>query len=228
MADKRCGDSFGSHEPIGLGHRRHSVEEVGRKQVGHGSRKSKGCPGQTAQPARERSKPILAGIDGFRWPSPSHTALNIGASRMMNIEFTDCNQLAGISHPPIMRLVSLSANRFIDEPACSKPDQKQAAARKQTAITPTRFFSTAVSPPNSTTTEETAGKRHDEDTGESTKPQESVESHRLPTARSDNQPRERCCFETHARRALLRRAAGWWTGLQHSSVTRYRPPNEDE
>jgi hypothetical protein len=70
---------------------------------------------------------------------------------MMNIEFTDCNQLAGISHPPMTRSVSLSANRFIDDPACSNPDQKHAAARKHTAITPMRFFSAVVSPPNRAT-----------------------------------------------------------------------------
>ena len=74
--------------------------------------------------------------------------LNTGASRMMKSAFTDCSQLAGISHPAIIRLVSRWANRFIDDPPCSNPDQKQAAARNVTAMTPTRFFSTTVSRPN--------------------------------------------------------------------------------
>ena len=91
-------------------------------------------------PRNNSPNPIFAGIDGLRDPSQSHIALKSGASRMMNIEFTDCSQLAGISHPPMMRSVSRSANRFIDEPACSKPDQKHAAARKHTAMTPIRFL----------------------------------------------------------------------------------------
>ena len=81
----------------------------------------------------------------------------------MNTPFTDCSQLAGISQPLMTRSVRRSANRFIDDPACSKPDQKHAAARKQTAITPTRFFSTVVKPPNSTTYRKIrAGERNDE------------------------------------------------------------------
>src|SRR5687767_3234044 len=102
-------------------------------------------------PRKMRPKPIFAGIDGLREPSHSHNALNNGASRMMNTPLTDCSQLAGISQPLTMRSVSRSANRVIDDPACSNPDQKHAAARKQTAITPTRFFSIAVNPPNITT-----------------------------------------------------------------------------
>ncbi len=35
------------------------------------------------------------------------------------------NQLAGTSKPPTERAVCLSANRFIDPPACSKPIQKK-------------------------------------------------------------------------------------------------------
>src|SRR5687767_10412301 len=91
-------------------------------------------------PRNINPKPIFAGIDGLREPIQSHSALNNGASRMMNTPLTDCSQLAGISHPLTMRSVSRSANRVIDEPACSKPDQKHAAARKHTAITPTRFL----------------------------------------------------------------------------------------
>ena len=67
---------------------------------------------------------------------------------MMNTALTDCSQLAGISHPPITLFVKRSANRFMDEPACSKPDQKHAAATHMTPITTTRFFSTCVSRPN--------------------------------------------------------------------------------
>ena len=35
------------------------------------------------------------------------------------------------------------AKRFIDEPACSKPDQNIAAPRKSSAHRPIRFFSVA-------------------------------------------------------------------------------------
>src|SRR5687767_1303078 len=103
----------------------------------------------TAKPSPNASspKPIFAGIEGFLAPSHSHNALNNGASKMMNVEFTDWSQLAGISQPPITRSVRRSAKRFIDEPACSNPDQKQAAARKHTAITQIRFFSIVVTPP---------------------------------------------------------------------------------
>src|SRR5687767_4367098 len=94
---------------------------------------------------------IFTGTDGLRLPSHSQIALNTGASRMMNVEFTDCSQLAGISHPFMTRSVNRWANRFIDDPACSNPDQKHAAARKQTAITPTLFFSTGVSRPKKNT-----------------------------------------------------------------------------
>src|SRR5687768_12596635 len=144
--------------PIGL---RHSSPTVWKKYVttnqvgltGFSSVALTEPHARTANPTPRNinPKPIFAGIDGFREPIQIHSALNNGASRMMNTAFTDCSQLAGISHPAITRSVRRSANKFIDEPACSKPDQKHAAARKQTAITPTRFFSVVVNPPNRTT-----------------------------------------------------------------------------
>jgi hypothetical protein len=70
-----------------------------------------------------------------------------GASRMMNIEFTDWRKLAGTSHPPITRSVRSRAKRLSEEPACSKPDQKTAEKTKSTTITASRFLSVGSRPP---------------------------------------------------------------------------------
>ena len=70
---------------------------------------------------------------------------------MMKIGLTDWSHEAGISQCPITRLVSRSAKRFIEDPACSYPDQKRTAARKKTKIRTTRFFSGTDSLPKRST-----------------------------------------------------------------------------
>ena len=65
-----------------------------------------------------------------------------GARRMMKIGFTDWSVPAVISVPKSPRSVKSRANRFIDEPACSNPDQNMAAPKKRTAHTPTLIRST--------------------------------------------------------------------------------------
>ena len=95
----------------------------------------------------------MSGIDGFAFRAANQVQSEpkTGASRMMKTGFTDWSQLAGISQPRITRSVKRSAKRFIEEPACSNPDQKSAARTKSQNITPMRRFSRLVCWPNRST-----------------------------------------------------------------------------
>ena len=53
----------------------------------------------------------------------------------MNSALSDCNQLLGNAQPRTTLRVLRSAKRLSVEPACSKTDQKIAAARKKTPMT---------------------------------------------------------------------------------------------
>src|SRR5262249_13904704 len=95
-------------------------------------------------PARKTSpNPILAGVEGWRFPRRIQIAPKTGARMIRKIELTDCRKEAGIFHPRMFRLVRRSAKRFSDEPACSNPAQKRTAAMKKTKIRTIRFFSAA-------------------------------------------------------------------------------------
>src|SRR5262245_57026003 len=74
-------------------------------------------------------------LAGSLEPRVIHNHAKIGAKTMMNSAFADWNQLLGNAQPKIELLVERSANRFSVEPACSKTDQKMAAARKNTPMT---------------------------------------------------------------------------------------------
>jgi hypothetical protein len=82
----------------------------------------------------------------LRFASRTHRAENTGANRITNAGCTDWNQPAGISKPPTKRSVWRLANRFIEDPACSKPDQNSAHAMNITSTTCTRRRSAGSSP----------------------------------------------------------------------------------
>ena len=97
---------------------------------------------------RSRPKANLSGAAGLRLrrASATHNAENNGAKRITKAGCTDWNQPAGTSKPPTTRSVWRLANRFIDDPACSKPDQKSAQAMNITSTTTMRPRSTGASP----------------------------------------------------------------------------------
>ena len=76
----------------------------------------------------------LAGLDGCFGPIVTHSHAKTGAKTMMNSAFSDWNQLLGKPKPKSSFRVLRSAKRFSVDPACSKTDQKIAAARKNTKI----------------------------------------------------------------------------------------------
>src|SRR5271168_2775364 len=90
----------------------------------------------------------LAGADGFklRRASAIHSHAKNGANRTMNRELKDWNQPVGITKcsQPMLRSVYLSANKFIDEPACSKPEKKSAQPQNRTSSTTPRLRSSGV------------------------------------------------------------------------------------
>src|SRR5262249_5470023 len=95
-------------------------------------------------PARKtRPKPILAGVEGWRFPRRIQIAPKTGARMIRKIELTDWRKDVGICQPRMFRLVSRSAKRFNEDPACSNPAQKRTAAMKKTKIRTMRFFSGA-------------------------------------------------------------------------------------
>ncbi len=77
----------------------------------------------------------MVGLEGSFEPIRTHSQAKTGASVKMKSELSDWNQLLGNSHPRTEVRVLLSAKRFNVEPACSKTDQKSAAARNSTAMT---------------------------------------------------------------------------------------------
>ena len=81
--------------------------------------------------------PNFTGMDGLREPRRTQRLPTTGARMMMNSGLMFCSSEAGISKEPKVRSVKSRANRFIDEPACSKPDQNIAAPRNSSAITNT-------------------------------------------------------------------------------------------
>ncbi len=105
---------------------------------------------RTAKPAPTLSSPNenLTGVEGSREPSAIQSHAKTGASIQMNIEFIDWNQLLGKFHPKTDVRVSRSAKRLSVEPACSKSDQKSAAARKKRPMTYSRLRSSGVQPPD--------------------------------------------------------------------------------
>ena len=58
-----------------------------------------------------------------------------GANRIKKNEFMDWNQLLGNDMPSTLVLVLRSAKRLSVDPACSKTDQNNPAARNRTPIT---------------------------------------------------------------------------------------------
>src|SRR5262245_3414889 len=94
---------------------------------------------------KTRPNPILAGVEGWRFPIRIQIAPKTGASRIRKIELTDWRKDAGMSQPRMLRLVRRSAKRFKEDPACSNPAQKRTAAMKKTKIRMMRFFSVADS-----------------------------------------------------------------------------------
>ena len=93
---------------------------------------------------------FFRGIEGlaFREESQTQREAKTGAKMMMKPAFTDWRKPAGMSQPKTFRSVRSCANRFRDEPACSKPDQKIAARMKSQRMTIKRFFSSRVWPPS--------------------------------------------------------------------------------
>ena len=98
--------------------------------------------GHGAQSVRELDRQ-----GGLAEPSRSQSIPESGEKMITRSALTVRNQEAGISQPPINRSVSWEAKRFIEEPACSKPDQKSAVAAKKTKTAATRFFSVPSSRP---------------------------------------------------------------------------------
>src|SRR5271167_710278 len=90
----------------------------------------------------------LAGAEGFklRRASAIHIHAKNGANRTMNRELNDWNQPVGITKcsQPTVRSVYLSANKFIDEPACSKPEKNSAQPQNRTTNTTPRLRSSRV------------------------------------------------------------------------------------
>src|SRR5205814_1365312 len=82
----------------------------------------------------KRLKENLAGVDGWRLPSFTHSQANTGARMKMNSAFKDWNQLLGKGWPRTSLRVLRSANRFRVDPACSNTDQNTAAATKYAMI----------------------------------------------------------------------------------------------
>ena len=76
----------------------------------------------------------MIGVDGSRDPSAIQSHANTGANAQTKNEFIDWNQLLGKLQPTIDVRVSRSAKSVSVDPACSKSDQKSAAARKNSAI----------------------------------------------------------------------------------------------
>src|SRR6202008_3880352 len=80
-------------------------------------------------PARKRPSENLAGLERSfpRRPMATQSAAKTGASRMMEAELMDWNQVAGTSKEPIWRWVKSLAKRLSEVGACSKALQKIAA-----------------------------------------------------------------------------------------------------
>src|SRR5262245_40933379 len=87
------------------------------------------------RPAPKRPIANFVGTEGCRRSSATHSHAKTGAKAMMNIAFSDWNQLLGYRNPNTSFRVLRSANRFSVEPACSNTDQKIAAQTKNTKIT---------------------------------------------------------------------------------------------
>ena len=89
------------------------------------------------RPTKTRPNANFAGLEGSLPRAASFTQIhaNTGASAIRNSELSDWNQLLGNGRPITWLLVLRSANRLSVDPACSKTDQKSAAARNSTAIT---------------------------------------------------------------------------------------------
>src|SRR5690606_17245329 len=93
----------------------------------------------TIKARAENPRPIenLTGLERstLRRPRNVQNAAITGASKIMNSELTDWNQVAGISQPPRFLSVKSAAKRFRAVGVCSKADQNIAAKTNSTAIT---------------------------------------------------------------------------------------------
>ena len=88
----------------------------------------------------------FAVCDGLRVPSFIHSQAKIGARITTQSELMDCHLPDPNDSPKTSLRVLRSANRVSVEPACSNTDQNTDAPRKSTAITMSRFRSSAVQP----------------------------------------------------------------------------------
>src|SRR4030095_10402791 len=82
-------------------------------------------------PANASPMANLVGVDGSRFAFFNfiHNQANTGERRMINIAFTLCHQVDGNDQPKTELFVFSSANKVNVEPACSKDDQNNAAAK---------------------------------------------------------------------------------------------------
>ena len=88
----------------------------------------------------------MAGLDGSRRPSETHSQANTGAKSTTKTGSTDWYQLEGNSYPSTTLSVFWSANRVRLLPACSKPTQNRVAKMKRTMMAPMRFVSSGCGP----------------------------------------------------------------------------------
>src|SRR5687767_811246 len=86
----------------------------------------------------------LAGLEGSCFPSRIHIHAKTGANRTSVNGATDWSQLGGNATPKASVRVARWAKRLRVEPACSKTDQKIAAATKSTSTTTSRLRSSGV------------------------------------------------------------------------------------
>src|SRR5271170_3112943 len=94
----------------------------------------------------------LAGAEGFKLWRASAIQIHAknGANSTMNTELNDWNQPVGITKcsQPMVRSVYRSANKFIDEPACSKPEKNSAQPQNKATSTTPRLRSSGLKSAN--------------------------------------------------------------------------------
>ena len=90
---------------------------------------------------KSRPSANFTGLDGCRAPSRIQRKANTGASRMTQMELTDCHQEEGKAWPKTSLRVNVSAKSEMVEPVCSKIAQKISAAKKKMRIAARRLLS---------------------------------------------------------------------------------------